>query len=139
MSVTHNNLENNNEDDFINDSELIINDIKYKYYSNMDKIKNKEFHYMPIECLLNQYILKNDNNTCYYVALDDEENGNSFEIYEFEYTGQDETEFRIMCNDISGPDYLKFLIEKINDNYDIFLPKKDEMKVKKKNINKNEE
>ena len=96
MSFVQNNLENNYDENVIDDSDLIINDITYKYYSNMNKLKKKEYNYMPIECLLNQYILKNDNNTCYYVALDDEEYGNSFEIYEFEYTGQEETEFRIM-------------------------------------------
>ena len=114
----HDSLEETNE------SYFIVHNIKYELCKNMDKLKKYDFTFLPIECLLNQYILRNDNNTCYYVALDDVESGDSFEIYEFEYTGSEETEFRIMHSNFGGKEYLKFLIEKIQDSYNIFIPKK---------------
>ena len=85
MSILQKVKKNINEKKFEKDIKKIVNkNIEYDYITiegkkffkneNIDKIRAGDFGYFPIECLLNQYILK-DGINCYYVALDDERGG----------------------------------------------------------------
>ena len=112
MSILQKVKKNINEKKFEKDIKKIVNkNIEYDYITiegktflkngNIDKIRAGDFGYFPIECLLNQYILK-DGINCYYVALDDERGGNSFEIYEFNYAEEDNIEYRKLFPPLSS-------------------------------------
>ena len=124
--VKKNIKENGKENDKAIDEEIreesdfiTVEGKKFFKNPNIEKIRAGEFGYFPIECLLNQFILK-DGLNCYYVALDDEKGGNSFEIYEFNYADEDNVEYRKHSSEISGEDYLCFLVDKVMTGYDIF-------------------
>jgi len=54
----------------------------------MSEIFKGRFDLIPVECVLTMYILR-CYNICYYVVLDNNDTGNDFSIYEFEWIGGD--------------------------------------------------
>lgn len=54
----------------------------------MSEIFKGRFDLIPVECILTMYILR-CYNICYYVVLDNNDTGNDFSIYEFEWIGAD--------------------------------------------------
>jgi hypothetical protein len=54
----------------------------------MSEIFKGRFDLIPVECVLTMYILR-CYNICYYVVLDNNDTGNDFSIYEFEWIGAD--------------------------------------------------
>jgi hypothetical protein len=54
----------------------------------MNEIFKGRFDLIPVECILTMYILR-CYNICYYVVLDNNDTGNDFSIYEFEWIGAD--------------------------------------------------
>lgn len=60
----------------------------------MSEIFKERFDLIPIECVLTMYILR-CYNICYYIVLDNNDTGNDFSIYEFEWIGADGE--RVLC------------------------------------------
>ena len=54
----------------------------------MSEIFKGRFDLIPVECVLTMYILR-CYNICYYVVLDNNDTGNDFSVYEFEWIGAD--------------------------------------------------
>ena len=54
----------------------------------MTEIFEGRFDLIPVECVLTMYILR-CYNICYYVVLDNNDTGNDFSVYEFEWIGAD--------------------------------------------------
>ena len=109
-------------DDNLED-ELLINKLKFVICPTMMEIKKGRLELLPLQCLMNQYILKK-GYICYYVVVDDEETCASFDIYEFEYSGGSETEeYRQLESSISGTEYLEFLKDKIQEGFNIYILK----------------
>jgi hypothetical protein len=111
------------DDDDDDDDELLINKLKFVICQNMMEIKKGRLELLPLQCLMNQYILKK-GYICYYVVVDDEETCDSFDIYEFEYTGGGEDdEYRQLESAISGTEYLEFIKDKIQGGFNIYILK----------------
>ena len=107
----------------LNEECITIHEKKFYQAPNLDKIQKGEMEYIPMECLLGQYILKSDNLS-YYISLEDNETGNLFEIYEFEYVGNGEEEYRLLANTFTYKEHAEFLFERIKDKYNIFIERK---------------
>ena len=60
----------------------------------MREIFKGRFDLIPVECVLTMYILR-CYNICYYIVLDNNDTGNDFSIYEFEWIGADGE--RVLC------------------------------------------
>ena len=128
------NLENKKraeEDEEINEEiqenklneEIKVNNLTFERCLVMDQLKEKnDLSLLPLQCLLNHYILK-CGYVCYYICVENENECDAFEIYEFEYTGEGEEEYRLFEQRISGAEYLQFLVDKIKDGFDIFTQK----------------
>jgi hypothetical protein len=120
----------------------------FKFYGNdwviapfMDDILKKRFDLIPIECILTMYILRS-GNISYYVVLENQDSGDDFSIYEFEWIGADgertydepttekqedrDPEFIEYATNMTAIDSSKFLTEKISEGYYIYIQKRDE-------------
>jgi len=80
------------EDDFVEIPSMLPN---FTFYGHnwvvapfMSEIFKGRFDLIPVECVLTMYILR-CYNICYYVVLDNNDTGNDFSIYEFEWIGGD--------------------------------------------------
>jgi len=114
--------DDDDDDDNLED-ELLINKLKFVICPTMMEIKKGRLELLPLQCLMNQYILKK-GYICYYVVVDDEETCDSFDIYEFEYTGGGEDdEYRQLESSISGTEYLEFIKDKIQGGFNIYILK----------------
>jgi len=151
--ITERNSEKN--DEVISDSDesdeefsntFVVSD--FKFYGNewviapfMDDILKKRFDLIPIECILTMYILRS-GNISYYVVLENQDSGDDFSIYEFEWIGADgertydepttekqedrDPEFIEYATNMTAIDSSKFLTEKISEGYYIYIQKRDE-------------
>jgi hypothetical protein len=80
------------EEDFVEISSMLPN---FTFYGHnwvvapfMSEILKGRFDLIPVECVLTMYILR-CYNICYYVILDNNDTGNDFSVYEFEWIGAD--------------------------------------------------
>lgn len=88
----------------------------------MDDIKKGDFEKIPIDCMLSHYILFSRDNHCYYVNLHNNENGNEYEIYDFDWVGEkEEPEFKEITQTMTAIDCAKFLGERIIESYNIYI------------------
>jgi len=129
--------ENNNQDDDLDD----LDDLDDHYYHHhkvlesfmfyskkwilapfMNEIKAGDFEKIPIDCMLSHYILFSRENHCYYVNLHNNENGNEYEIYDFDWVGEkEEPEFKEITQTMTAIDCAKFLGERIIESYNIYI------------------
>lgn len=100
---------------------------------NMQEISKGELNLIPIECMLTHYILKYDFH-CLYIALDNHETGDAFEIYEFNWIGVSdehagekfEPEFTEIESTLSAVETARFLADRIKDGYMIYIEERKE-------------
>jgi len=108
---------------------------KWVLAPNMEAIFDGNLSLIPIECVLTHYILR-WGPFCYYVVLENQETGDEFEIYEFEWIGEDgqkvhgeeidfEPEF-IFHSSINAKDCGKFLVKKVSEGFQIFIEERQE-------------
>ena len=113
----------------------------------MSHIFEGRFDLIPVECVLTMYILR-CYNICYYVVLDNNDTGNDFSVYEFEWIGADgerahsvsehgshehgehkkgekqedkDPEFVEYATNMTALDAGKFLRDKIGEGYYIYI------------------
>jgi hypothetical protein len=93
----------------------------------MNEIRAGYLEKIPIECMFSHYILFSRDLHCYYIGLQNHENGDEFEIYEFDWVGEEEEpEFKEITQTINAQDCAKFLAQRISDGYLIYIPERIE-------------
>jgi len=91
----------------------------------MNEIRGGDLEKIPIECMFSHYILFSRELHCYYIGLQNHENGDEFEIYEFDWVGEEEEpEFKEITQTINARDCAKFLAERISEGYLIYIPER---------------
>ena len=91
----------------------------------MNEIKAGDLEKIPIECMFSHYILFSMEFYCYYIGLQNHENGDEFEIYEFDWVGEaEEPEFNEITQTMNSIDCAKFLAQRISDGYLIYIPER---------------
>ena len=91
----------------------------------MNEIRAGDLEKIPIECMFSHYILFSRELHCYYIGLQNHENGDEFEIYEFDWVGEEEEpEFKEITQTIDARDCAKFLAQRISDGYLIYIPER---------------
>jgi len=91
----------------------------------MNEIRGGDLEKIPIECMLSHYILFSQELHCYYIGLQNHENGDEFEIYEFDWVGEEEEpEFKEITQTINAQDCAKFLAQRIGEGYLIYIPER---------------
>lgn len=98
---------------------LNLFDFEFKRYDYMDNIKEGNYQLIPTCCALSHYLLVN-KGVGYYCGLEDNETGNQFEIFEYD-VGEAEPNMRAFDLNMDWKTHSKFLIEKINDGFDIYV------------------
>ena len=102
-------LEDLEEDDTL--ESFVLAHTKWVIAPNMKEIRDGDMDKVPIECMLIQYILKNDDH-CFFCGLLDNDTGDCFELYEFDWVGEDEDappEYREITLSMGAIDAAKFL------------------------------
>lgn len=100
---------------------MIFNEIEFELCKNMIELKQGKFNFLPIQCLLDRYLLiKNEEG--YYIHVNDPKICDSFEVYKIDlYTNDD---YELVDKNLSGQQYLEFLRRKIMvEGYELFLVK----------------
>ena len=93
----------------------------------MNEIKAGDLEKIPVECMFSHYILFSMEYHCYYIGLQNHENGDEFEIYEFDWVGEaEEPEFKEITQTMNAVDCAKFLAQRISDGYLIYIPERIE-------------
>jgi hypothetical protein len=91
----------------------------------MNEIKAGDLEKIPIECMFSHYILFSTEFHCYYIGLQNHENGDEFEIYEFDWVGEaEEPEFKEITQTMNAIDCAKFLAQRIGEGYLIYIPER---------------
>jgi hypothetical protein len=94
----------------------------------MSDIRKGDLEKIPIECMFSHYILFSRELHCYYIGLHNHESGDEFEIYEFDWVGEDEDpEFKEITQTINARDCAKFLAQRISEGYFIYIPEREEL------------
>lgn len=109
---------------------------KWVLAPNMNQIAEGNLELVPIECLLTHYILRYDIH-CIYIALDNHETGDAFEIYEFNWIGESDThhdekiepEFTQIESGLSAVETGRFLADRIRDGYMIYIEERKEIDI----------
>ena len=91
----------------------------------MNEIRAGDLEKIPIECMFSHYILFSIDFHCYYIGLQNHENGDEFEIYEFDWVGEaEDPEFKEITQTMNAIDCAKFLAQRISDGYLIYIPER---------------
>jgi hypothetical protein len=91
----------------------------------MNEIRGGDLEKIPIECMFSHYILFSIDFHCYYIGLQNHENGDEFEIYEFDWVGEvEEPEFKEITQTMNAIDCAKFLAQRISEGYLIYIPER---------------
>ena len=109
------------------ESEFLFYDKEWTISPHMEEIMNGDYSLIPIECMLTHYLLKHHTMHTYYIALDNHESGDEFEVYEFNWVdnpsnkdnGEEEhyePEFSLFGN-MNSVDAAKFLVERVEEGY----------------------
>ena len=120
-------VESDAEDDENPDFEeyFTFYDKKWVIAPFMNEIRAGDLDKIPIECMFSHYILFSRELHCYYIGLQNHENGDEFEIYEFDWVGEEEEpEFKEITQTINARDCAKFLAERISEGYLIYIPER---------------
>jgi len=122
------------------DEEVSLNEDGFDFYKkkwvlapHMNEISRGNLQLIPIECLLTHYILKYDYH-CLYIALDNQETGDDYEIYEFEWVEDGENpdgekndpEFKEVESSLNAVECSRFLADRIKEGYKIYIPERKE-------------
>ena len=132
-------LEEDNEELSSEEEEIKVEELfqlfdkKWILAPHMEEISKGELNMIPIECMLTHYILKYDFH-CLYIALDNHETGDSFEIHEFNWVGVSdehagekvEPEFTEIESSLSAVETARFLADRIKDGYMIYIEERKE-------------
>jgi len=105
-------------------------DKKWIIAPHMEEILQGDLSLVPVECIFTHYILRYDFH-CLYVALDNHESGDEFEIYEFEFPlekGNEEFEpdFVQVESSLNSVECGRFLAERIKEGYRIYIQERVE-------------
>ncbi len=105
---------------------------KWVLAPHMDEILQGNLELIPVECLFTHYILRYEYH-CLYIALDDHETGDDFEIYEFDWIGEYdnpeekiEPEFKTVESSLTAIECGKFLADRIKEGYKIYIQERKE-------------
>lgn len=91
----------------------------------MNEIRAGDLEKIPIECMFSHYILFSQELHCYYIGLQNHENGDEFEIYDFDWVGEEEEpEFKEITQTINAQECAKFLAQRISEGYLIYIPER---------------
>jgi hypothetical protein len=91
----------------------------------MNEIRGGDLEKIPIECMFSHYILFSLDFHCYYIGLQNHENGDEFEIYEFDWVGEvEEPEFKEITQTMNAIDCARFLAQRISEGYLIYIPER---------------
>ena len=91
----------------------------------MNEIRGGALEKIPIECMFSHYILFSMDFHCYYIGLQNHENGDEFEIYEFDWVGEEEEpEFNEITQTMNSIDCANFLAQRISEGYLIYIPER---------------
>jgi hypothetical protein len=91
----------------------------------MNEIRAGDLEKIPIECMFSHYILFSTELHCYYIGLQNHENGDEFEIYEFDWVGEaEEPEFKEITQTMNAVDCAKFLAQRLSEGYLIYIPER---------------
>jgi hypothetical protein len=91
----------------------------------MNEIRGGALEKIPIECMFSHYILFSMDFHCYYIGLQNHENGDEFEIYEFDWVGEEEEpEFKEITQTMNSIDCANFLAQRISEGYLIYIPER---------------
>ena len=91
----------------------------------MNEIRAGDLEKIPIECMFSHYILFSAELHCFYIALENHESGDEFEIYEFDWVGEvEEPEFKEITHTMNASDCAKNLAQRISDGYLIYIPER---------------
>lgn len=118
-----------NQEENIKDDFFVFYDKKWTLSPFMEQIREGDMTKVPIECMLTHYILRNDNN-CFYIALANNETGDEYGIWEFDWIGWDEKiepEFREVSLGMGVVDCARFLRERLEIGYDIYIEERIEV------------
>jgi len=126
--------------------EIPIIDNEFNFYKkrwvlapHMEEILDGNLGLIPLECLLTHYILR-WGNLCFYVVLENPESGDEFDIYEFEWVGDDvgekrdihgeeveiEPDFKLYESSAKSKEIAHFLAKKISEGFQIFIEERKE-------------
>jgi len=126
-------IEEENEECECREEFFIFYDKKWVISPFMEEIKKGDVSKIPIECMLTHYILKNELD-CYYISLMNNETGDEYGIWQFDWHGgemeQDEKlepEFREISLGMGAVDCAKFLRERLEIGYDIYIEERIEV------------
>jgi hypothetical protein len=137
QSLKEKNLEDDENEDTIEDieqEEAPDFEESFNFYEKkwviapfMNEIKAGDLEKIPVECMFSHYILFSMEYHCYYIGLQNHENGDEFEIYEFDWVGEaEEPEFKEITQTMNAVDCAKFLAQRISDGYLIYIPERIE-------------
>jgi hypothetical protein len=137
QSLKEKNLEDDENEDNIEDieqEEAPDFEESFNFYEKkwviapfMNEIKAGDLEKIPVECMFSHYILFSMEYHCYYIGLQNHENGDEFEIYEFDWVGEaEEPEFKEITQTMNAVDCAKFLAQRISDGYLIYIPERIE-------------
>ncbi len=124
--------ENSDSESIEYEDEFDLFDKKWVLAPFMDEISQGDLTKVPIECIFTHYILRYSYH-CLYIALDDHETGNDFEVYEFEYIEPHEDhgekfdpDFNIVEESLTATECAIFLAERIKEGYKIYIEERKE-------------
>ena len=99
----------------------------------MNEIRAGDLEKIPIECMFSHYILFSRDLHCYYIGLQNHENGDEFEIYEFDFPlerGKEDEDpdidFKEVESSLNSIEVAHFLGDRIKEGYKIFIPERKE-------------
>lgn len=105
---------------------------KWEIAPFMDEISAGDLTLVPVECLFTHYILRYGTH-CLYVALDNHDTGDDFEIYEFDFPlerGKEDEDpdidFKEVESSLNSIEVAHFLGDRIKEGYKIFIPERKE-------------
>lgn len=118
-------IEENVDEIFNFEESFNFYDKKWVIAPFMNEIKAGDLEKIPIECMFSHYILFSLDFHCYYIGLQNHENGDEFEIYEFDWVGEvEEPEFKEITQTMNAVDCARFLAQRISDGYLIYIPER---------------
>ena len=118
-------VEENIEEIFNFEESFNFYDKKWVIAPFMNEIRAGDLEKIPIECMFSHYILFSLDFHCYYIGLQNHENGDEFEIYEFDWVGEvEEPEFKEITQTMNAVDCARFLAQRISDGYLIYIPER---------------
>jgi len=125
--------EENKEDDNEKIDSFLWFDKKWVLSPFMKEISEGELERIPIECMLTHYLLKNGID-CYYISLMDNEGGDEYGVWQFDWLGEEmegeerfEVEFREVSLGMGAVDCARFLSERLEIGYDIYIEERVEL------------